>query len=560
MLSRDPLKFQVFSEYLKLIDELVLISDEDLNIVLNNFSKHLFEKVCKPIHEKLSHTDYEAISSCLFLGNLFKQEDNKGLQCNEETLMNLITIAEHFEASPVAYQKKSFIEGEPKMDYNRVSSILKEIRNMEKIYSQTFFNPSTPTGMIAISKRKSPQSSKILSDHVTRGSLINCSISISDLILLIRWYIGNNRKKTVKHHFMKNMKYDIYMKKNILLKIRLIPTIEGNYFIILMINNISSLISLGNVNNSLNFSLMLINSLSHEMFTPLHQIIALTEKQIRSAAPSAISTKKVATTPKQTDSIPAIDEGNSHLGAKQVLDGSKPSNLEALTIKQICMGLTIFVQNILDFANINNNTFQLNSKRFMLKQVFEYLEGIFSVRAKLLGNISISFEYEKNIEMFSDSTRLIDLIYIFIENSIRFTRKGGITVKAELKEGVVIFKIIDTGCGIEPKDLTRIKRMFKNQFLAERTMESNGIGIGLRIAITLIRKLTNAEFEFLILSEKNKGTTIQFEISQGLKTVKTANSFPKEIVKQPSKISRIQQEQDKLREFEEEREAMVSPQ
>lgn len=274
-----------------------------------------------------------------------------------------------------------------------------------------------------------------------------------------------------------------FFKENVQMKIRLVA-LEEKYHILMILENISDKIKLGEASAKWNYSYMLIKSLSHELFTPLHQILAISNRlfDMFKLKPQTISSSKV------------IHE-------------------EMLTIKQIAMCLHMTVKNMLDYANMINHTFELKMSRFHVRGVLEYVVTMFSTRAKKQ-KIELKFECDKAIEIFSDKERLAGLIFIFFENSIKFTSKGGILVSAQKVGHRVVFKVVDSGTGIESSDLKIIKNILSNPFLEDKTQNSVGLGIGFRIAQHLYKRLSNSVVE--INSEKGFGTTIQFEIPLNL--------------------------------------------
>lgn len=299
------------------------------------------------------------------------------------------------------------------------------------------------------------------------------------------------------------------------MKIRLVP-LEEKYYVFVLFENIEDKASLIEINSKLNYSMMLIQSLSHEMFTPLHHVLGISDRLYKRLS----------------------DDGNSGVGSRtNIQTASKRMEMrdEVLIIKQIGQGLTIFVQNILDFANIVNNTFEVYKQRFKVKELMDYLISIFSVKARHK-NIRLRYECDKSMEMFSDYNRLAGLLFNFVDNSIKFTQKGGITIHAHCtQQGQVVFKVVDTGTGIDEADINKISEIFKDPFLADKTKASAGLGIGLRISLALIKTLSKGDLAIDISSEKNIGTTIQFEISQGFEPqTQTQTPIQASVMKKPS--------------------------
>ena len=317
------------------------------------------------------------------------------------------------------------------------------------------------------------------------------------------------------------MIFTFFFKENIQLKIRLVP-LEDKYHILLILENIFDKVKLGEASSKWNYSYMLIKSLSHELFTPLHQVLAVSNRLIG-----------------------LIFEEKSD--KKQLHD-------ETLTIKQISMCLHMTVKNMLDYANMINHTFELKMTRFHVKEVLEYVVTAFSIRARKQ-NIQLKYECDPIDEVFTDRDRLAGLIFIFLENSMKFTNKGGILISSHRLGHRVIFKIIDSGTGIENSDLRIINKIINNPFLEDRTQNSAGLGIGFRIAQHLYKRLSNSDIE--INSEKGIGTTIQLEVpvnlERGYSRVSSTISGKSKRTNDMVFNAHLEMEAEKMNEFRRER-------
>lgn len=98
---------------------------------------------------------------------------------------------------------------------------------------------------------------------------------------------------------------------------------------------------------------------------------------------------------------------------------------------------------------------------------------------------------------------LHELLQNFITNSIKYTKEGGVTLKAERDGKKIRFEVRDTGIGISKNDQTKI---FNKFYRSEdyRTRETGGTGLGLYVAAKLAKKL-NTTIE--VKSRLNHGST-----------------------------------------------------
>jgi signal transduction histidine kinase len=169
--------------------------------------------------------------------------------------------------------------------------------------------------------------------------------------------------------------------------------------------------------------------------------------------------------------------------------------------------LRILVENILDVTRIESHTLTLKKKRvnlshMILNAMTEFEDQIRKDQNKnakiklsaVLSTETISFnkkeevnEYEGNnqdVFVDADKERLAQVIFNILNNAIKFTQEGSITISAEEKEErdkkIVIVSVKDTGRGIDVKMLPRLFSKFVSN------SERGGTGLGLYISKSII--------------------------------------------------------------------------
>ena len=81
---------------------------------------------------------------------------------------------------------------------------------------------------------------------------------------------------------------------------------------------------------------------------------------------------------------------------------------------------------------------------------------------------------------------------------------GEVTIEAQAKDGQLIFKITDTGCGIDAK---HIHQIFEPFFTTKDI--DKGCGLGLTIVGEIVKSYDG---QISVESEVEKGTTFAFKI------------------------------------------------
>ena len=87
--------------------------------------------------------------------------------------------------------------------------------------------------------------------------------------------------------------------------------------------------------------------------------------------------------------------------------------------------------------------------------------------------------------VFADATALRQILQNLVENAVRYTQAGSVTVFAHRENGGVVIGVRDTGIGIPAEHLTRIFERFY-RVDAGRSREVGGTGLGLAIVKHLV--------------------------------------------------------------------------
>ena len=87
-----------------------------------------------------------------------------------------------------------------------------------------------------------------------------------------------------------------------------------------------------------------------------------------------------------------------------------------------------------------------------------------------------------------DQDKIIQVLNNLINNALKFTETGGITVSSRMnaEKHQVEVRVQDTGCGIKEEDLVKLFEKF--QQLGEAHQRQAGTGLGLAICKEIIRQ------------------------------------------------------------------------
>lgn len=187
--------------------------------------------------------------------------------------------------------------------------------------------------------------------------------------------------------------------------------------------------------------------------------------------------------------------------------GSMPDDSETVTKgMRIIAGeterLSRMVEDLLDFSRMQNGKFSLNKNTMDVLAELGDAVLVYTEKAAREG-IKIVYEEPDMLPfVHGDRNRIRQVFVNIIDNAIKYSDKGGVvSVQATMSDASHIeVDISDTGCGISPQDLPKVKTKF---FKANHTRR--GSGIGLAVADEIVA-LHGGKLE--IFSEQGVGTTV----------------------------------------------------
>ncbi len=189
--------------------------------------------------------------------------------------------------------------------------------------------------------------------------------------------------------------------------------------------------------------------------------------------------------------------------------------------------LLAIINDILDFSKIESGQVELEIITFDLIKELEDIVKLLQLKARekrLCMRTEISDKVPRFLK--GDPLRLKQIIINLLNNAIKFTLSGSVTLKVDVldKDQTIstqknatklMFRVIDTGIGISEEGKKKLFKAF-SQTESSISRKFGGTGLGLAISKNL-SKMMNGEIG--VESEINKGSkfwfTAEFEISEG---------------------------------------------
>ncbi|MBI9099871.1 MAG: HAMP domain-containing histidine kinase, partial [Spirochaetaceae bacterium] len=172
-----------------------------------------------------------------------------------------------------------------------------------------------------------------------------------------------------------------------------------------------------------------------------------------------------------------------------------------LAIKANSERLFSTAKKIIDFSSIETGHFEIN-KEFISNHA-------------LLGNLVTKYKGEidrKNLRLsiintipehglvYTDQNALFEILEMLLENAIKFTEKGSITIESSYHNGELEYTLEDSGSGISDQQKDIVFQLYR-QGNSNMDREYEGVGLGLTIADKLTQMLEGS----ITLSDSESG-------------------------------------------------------
>ena len=202
---------------------------------------------------------------------------------------------------------------------------------------------------------------------------------------------------------------------------------------------------------------------------------------------------------------------NGIIGFSQLLQNkpyfSKEDKKQISIINHCGNHLLTMIEDMLDISKIETNKINISNTNFDFNEFINDLVSIFKLKAneKQLDFIVSKPDFEHKI--YADKKRLNQVISNLLNNAIKFTNSGQITLNILHQDNTLKMSIIDTGCGISETDQEHIFTPFTQ--INNHSFSEEGIGLGLAICHQLTYLM---EGNLSVSSTLNKGSTFTLSI------------------------------------------------
>ncbi|UCV20047.1 ATP-binding protein [Ferribacterium limneticum] len=183
--------------------------------------------------------------------------------------------------------------------------------------------------------------------------------------------------------------------------------------------------------------------------------------------------------------------GLTHMLARQNVDPGQVENLGR--INQAANHLLALLGDVLDLSKIEAERLALEEMPFLPGALFANVDSLLGERAQAKG-LWLRREIAPrllDIPLVGDALRIQQILLNLVNNAIKFTEQGGVTVRADIREEsdsdvLIGIEVVDTGIGIQSDSLQRVFEPFE-QADTSTTRQHGGTGLGLAICRQLVK-------------------------------------------------------------------------
>ena len=159
------------------------------------------------------------------------------------------------------------------------------------------------------------------------------------------------------------------------------------------------------------------------------------------------------------------------------------------------------IEQLLDLSRLEAGQSGLQRSTITLQELFSYIEAMFRPQADEQG-VELRLEVARDAPTVeADYDRLVQVLNNLLDNALRHTSEGSVSVSArQVGDGLEI-AVVDTGHGIPAADLDRLF----DRFWQPESRTGPGAGLGLAISREIVRAHGG---RIAAASELGQGTTI----------------------------------------------------
>lgn len=201
----------------------------------------------------------------------------------------------------------------------------------------------------------------------------------------------------------------------------------------------------------------------------------------------------------------------------------------AANVKSAGNSLLGIVNDILDFSKIEAGKMDILPVQYHIGSTINDLVNLVAAKISDKGlELEINVDETLPVQLIGDEIRIKQCVTNILTNAVKYTEKGTVTLnigyrKADNKNIMLRFQVVDTGIGIKEEDLDKLFSPFERiEEIRNRTIEGTGLGMSI---VKKLLALMDTKLE--VKSVYGEGSDFSFEIRQQVVSWEPIGDFKK---------------------------------
>ncbi len=208
---------------------------------------------------------------------------------------------------------------------------------------------------------------------------------------------------------------------------------------------------------------------------------------------------------------------NGVLGALDLLRHSRLDTSQRRLVRTAAssgVSLMSILNDVLDHSKIEAGKLELARASFSTRSVAGAVIALFRANAENKGiRLALDIDPETAEWVFGDATRLKQVLLNLVGNAIKFTERGGVTLRLSPREAPkgstgIVFEVHDSGVGLSPEARQSLFQPF-HQIDTKRNRRRGGTGLGLAISQRIVEAMGG---RIEVESEPGTGSCFRFAL------------------------------------------------
>ena len=175
--------------------------------------------------------------------------------------------------------------------------------------------------------------------------------------------------------------------------------------------------------------------------------------------------------------------------------------------------LSRLINDQLELSRLQSGNLAIQKSVMALDDVvYDVCDRYSTIAAEHGLELKLETDFTQCPPVYANADRVEQMLIILVDNAIKYTEAGSVTVSADWDDEKVVMHVKDTGIGIEECDLPYV---FDRFYKVDKAHSGKGSGLGLSIARELLKRMDE---EIWVTSEKGVGTEFSFTIHRPEKT------------------------------------------